>query len=110
MAELLLTDEEITAIVESTAAPLVSAIALHNLLPEARAIAQAQLAKAQRGLLVVSKVEPSDGETRAEIYRGVGEWLSEHIISVKTDLPQPFSRAFIKAFKRGEMPREERKQ
>ena len=46
MTRLLLTDQEITAIFEGAAAPLVSAIGLHNLLSETRAIAQAQLAKA----------------------------------------------------------------
>ena len=46
MTRLLLTDQEITTVFEGTAAPLVSVIGLHNLLPEARALAQAQLAKA----------------------------------------------------------------
>ena len=101
MTVLLLTDQEITTVFEGTAAPLVSVIGLHNLLPEARAIAQAQAEATWTAR------EPEIDEARKAGIREVAEWLyrwkgriNSTVGTITFVIPMPD----LNRIERGEMP------
>ena len=88
----LLTDKEIEKIIRDTAAPEVAAIALHDLLKEARAIAEAQrdLSDRETSRTVLAELLPSESLFTFDNYpQSLNEGINEAINRAREWLVNP---------------------